>query len=272
MINVDNARRDNARLLQDCVQTLRMWRISWFLGRQDVKARFRRSHIGPLWILLNLSIWVGGVGLVYGLMFGQEASAFLPQLMAGFVVWGFVSATLVDSTQIYVNAQGYIKQFAFPKQIHICRGFFASLIVFGVGVLALLVVLLILGRLQLVSCLLALPGLGLLLLIGLGHSAIFAYAGVRYRDLPHAMSGALQVAFLVTPIVFPASLLRDKGFAWVYELNPFHYMIDIVRYPLLTGEWAVSASYVGAMIYLLIVWGVAILVGRQMDRQVVFLL
>lgn len=265
-------RRSQARLWEDCVTSVKLWRVAWFLGMQDMRARFRRSHIGPFWILINLGVWVGGVGVVYGLMFGQPAAAFLPQLMAGFVIWGYISSTMLDAGQSFVNAQGYIKQFAFPKQVHILRSWFNHGLVFGIGLLALFVVLIFLGRFSVLGMLMSLPGLALLLVAGLGHNAVFAYVGARYRDLPHAMGGALQVIFLVTPIVFPISMLKSNGLDWVYQFNPMHYLIDIVRHPLLTGQLAPRASYLGAIGYVLLIWGLTVAVVRKMDRKLVFLL
>ena len=36
------------QILADSLQSLRVWRVWLFLGVQDVKARFRRSAVGPL--------------------------------------------------------------------------------------------------------------------------------------------------------------------------------------------------------------------------------
>jgi lipopolysaccharide transport system permease protein len=43
----------------------------------------------------------------------------------------------------------------------------------------------------------------------------------------------LQIAVFATPIMWPASALRDKQF--VADINPFYHLIEIVRGPL-TGE------------------------------------
>ncbi|TIR56276.1 MAG: ABC transporter permease, partial [Mesorhizobium sp.] len=46
-----------AQLYADALTALKLWRVWTFLGVQDIKARFRRSFIGPLWILLNLGFF-----------------------------------------------------------------------------------------------------------------------------------------------------------------------------------------------------------------------
>lgn len=266
------SRRSQDRLWEDCVDSLKLWRVAWFLAKQDVGARFRRSHLGPFWILLNLGIWVGGVGIVYGLMFGLPASQFLPQLMAGIVIWAYVSASLLDSCHSFVAAQGYITQFAFPKQIHILRNWLGQGIIFFAGLSTLLILLLALGQLTISGLSYSVAGLIIVFLVSLGHNAVFAYVGARYRDLPHALGGVLQIVFLVTPIVFPVSLLKNKGLEWVYQFNPIYYLIDVIRHPLLTGDPAALESYFGSFAYLTAVWCLAIIVVRKLDRKLVFLL
>ena len=77
--------KDHIKLLQDFFTSLKVWRVWGYLGIQDVKARFRRSVIGPLWLFINLGMFVLGAGVVYGLMFKQDMSEFLPFLTSGFV-------------------------------------------------------------------------------------------------------------------------------------------------------------------------------------------
>lgn len=258
-------------ILSDSVKALSLWRISLFLAVQDTKSRFRGSSFGVGWILVSLMIWVVGVGGVYGLMFGVSAREFLPNLMAGFVIWGVIASSLTESGLAFVGAQGYIKQFAFPKQIYILRSFFSYVFVFFIGIIALFFVMVFVSEIYPIGWLYALPGLFFLLITCLSYSSITAYLGARYRDLPHFLGGALQVMFLLTPIVFPASVLRDKGFSIVYEINPFFYLIEVVRSPLLTGEFATWENYMGAFLCAVIGWGFAALCAYKLDKRIVFL-
>jgi lipopolysaccharide transport system permease protein len=260
------------KLGADSVRSLRLWRVWKFLGIQDIKARFRRSFIGPAWLLLNMAFFVGGVGGVYGLIFGQPMNEFLPFLTAGFVIWGFIVSSLTESGMTFINAEGYIKQFCYPKQIYLFRALVGYLVIFLIGISALVPVQLFYDRFHPLGWLLALPGLALLLLAALGQITICAYLGTRFRDLPHALGGLLQVLFFVTPIMFPVEVLRQKHLDFVYQLNPLHYLIDVVRHPILTGGLAVPENYYYAGLYVLAVWLLAGLVANRLDSRVVFLL
>ncbi len=263
---------DRSKLLTDSVKSFKVWRVWMFLGIQDVKLRFRRSFIGPLWIFLNLAIFVGGAGVVYGLIFGLPMKEFLPFLTAGFVIWGFIFASLSESGLAFVNAEGYIKQFSYPKQIYLMR----TLVVFStnmlIGLCVLVLLQLVLNGFFIAGWLRAIPGLLLLLLAGLGHIVICAYLGTRFRDLPHASGGILQVVFFVTPILFPVKVLRDRQLDFIYQYNPLYYLIDIVRHPLLEGSWAQPENYLIVGAYVVAVWTVGALVAHKLDPRVVYLL
>src|SRR5262249_5002544 len=48
------------------------------LAWNDIKFRYRRTTLGPLWITLGLGATVFSVGLLYGVLFGNELSQYLP--------------------------------------------------------------------------------------------------------------------------------------------------------------------------------------------------
>lgn len=260
------------KLVLDSINSAKAWRVWLFLGGQDLKARFRRSFIGPLWILLNMVIFVGGVGVVYGLMFGQPMNEFLPFLTAGFVIWAFIVSSLTESGLAFINAEGYIKQFSYPKQIYLFRPLVVYATIFVIGLLVLVPVQLIFQRFSLLGWFFAIPGLLLLLVGALGHIVICAYLGARFRDLPHAMGGILQVLFFVTPIMFPVKLLRERHLDFIYQYNPLHYLIEIVRHPILEGAFPLSESYIFAGLYVAVVWFIAALLAKRFDSRLVFLL
>jgi ABC-type polysaccharide/polyol phosphate export permease len=260
------------KLLADSIQSVKVWRVWLYLGLQDIKARFRRSFLGPLWIFLNIAIFVGGAGVVYGIMFGQKMSEFLPFLTAGLVIWGFIVSSLTESGLAFINAEGYIKQFAYPKQIYLIRPLVVYTVVLLIGLFSLIPLQLLFQRFSLAGWLLAIPGLLLLLAAALGQIVICAYLGTRFRDLPHAMGGMLQVLFFVTPILFPVKLLKERHLDFVYRYNPLHYLIDVVRHPITEGEMALPENYLYAGLYVVVVWLLAAAVAKRLDDRLVFLL
>jgi len=239
---------------------------------QDVRLRFRRSVIGPLWILLNLGIFVGGAGLVYSAILGQPLGSFLPYLITGYVVWGYVLASLTDGSFAFVNAEGYIKQFSYPKEIYLLRSLVSSTCILSIGLLAVLIMQVTIGQFSISGWLMAIPGLVLLASVALGHITISAYLCTRFRDWPHAVSGLMQVAFFITPIMFPATMLKEQNLSFIYAWNPLYYVIDIVRHPIVGEGFPPMSHYIAVLIYLALIAGIATIVARRLDHRVVFLL
>lgn len=260
------------QLFSDALASLKLWRVWTFLGVQDIKARFRRSFIGPLWILLNLAFFVGGAGFVYGVMFGQPMADFLPFLITGFVIWGFLLSSFVEAGAAFTGSEGYIKQFSYPKQIYLLRALVSYSIVLLIGFSAVIPMQIVFQNFSIVGWIIAIPGLALLLTAALAHIVISAYVGTRFRDLPFALSGLLQVIFFVTPIMFPIKVLQAKHLDFVYQYNPLYYLIDIVRHPILEGGFPSSENYAFAALYALVAWLVAAVVARRFDNRLVFLL
>lgn len=261
-----------AKVLRDSTRGLKMWRVWTYLGVQDIKAKFHRSFLGPLWIVVTTGFFVTGVGLIYGLLFGQPAHLFLPNLACGFALWGFIVASITDASATFVRAEGYIKQFSYPKQIYLLRTLISSAIVLLIGIAVVIPVQLFFSKFNILGWLLAIPGLILLLTAALGHIAISAYLGARFRDFSHATSVVLQMLFFVTPIMFPINLLNNKGLGFIYQFNPLYYLIDIVRYPILEGHLALAENYMFAGMYILTCWLMALWLAVKLDSRVVFLL
>ncbi|WP_316172292.1 ABC transporter permease [Bradyrhizobium sp. SZCCHNRI3037] len=263
---------ESERLIRDSVKSVRLWRVWTFMGMQDVRVRFRRSLLGPVWILINLSLFVGGAGVVYGLMFGQNLSEFLPFLVTGFIVWGFLLSTMTEAGTAFIVAEGYIKQFSFPKQIYLLRALVNYNVILLFGATVIIVMQAILQNVRLLGWLEAFPGLLILNAAGLGHVVVSAYMGAMFRDWPHALGGLLQILFFVTPIMFPISVLQERGLDLIYQFNPLFYLIDVVRCPIVEGQFAPLEHYGLAILYVMLVWGVAAIVARQLDRRLVYLL
>ena len=66
------------------------------LAWNDIKFRYRRTTLGPLWITFGLGATVFSVGIFYGGLFGNELSQYLPYFAAGLIAWTFIGSTLSE--------------------------------------------------------------------------------------------------------------------------------------------------------------------------------
>jgi ABC-type polysaccharide/polyol phosphate export permease len=118
----------------------------------------------------------------------------------------------------------------------------------------------------------AVPGFVLLGLIGLFLMTIFAYVNARFRDATHLAGVALQVLFYVTPVLWPAEMLRERRLGWVVGMNPLYHLLEIIRQPLLASRPATVENYVVALLLAVCLGGCATVVVVSYSRRVVYLL
>ena len=259
-------------LIKDNLRAIQNWRVWFHLGMADIRNKFARSLVGPIWIVLNLALWVGGIGTIYATLFHQEIQTYLPFLTIGFVVWGFLTQTITDGGNAFVFAEGYIKQFTYPKQIYVLRILVNSVVPLLIGVVLFFIVMLLFNNPIGIGVLWAIPGFVLLLLVAYFHASIMAYLSVRFRDLPHGMTSLLQVLMFVTPIFFPVQTLKERGLDFIYQLNPLYYLIEIVRFPMVYSAPAAADIYVITVGYLVFLFVVMIAVAKRFDKRVVYML
>ena len=145
--------------------------------------------------------------MIFSSLFKAPISEFLPFLAAGLIIWNFISTTLTDSTNVFVNAEPIIKQLPLPLTTHIFRMLSLNVYIFLHNILIFPLVLLCVKRPIGVEAFLFLPGFLLLILNLAWMSVILSIVCSRFRDLTQIVSSVLQIFFYLTPIIWLPSLL-----------------------------------------------------------------
>src|ERR1700742_1080695 len=99
---LDNPSRTYARAWQDVRSGVKLKELWGHLGWQDIKQRYRRSVIGPLWITLAMAVTAAGLGLVSSPLFKASVGTFLPYLTVGFIVWNFILGCVTEGTETFI--------------------------------------------------------------------------------------------------------------------------------------------------------------------------
>jgi ABC-type polysaccharide/polyol phosphate export permease len=232
--------------VNDLIQGFLRWNLWASLGWADVKARYRRSVIGPFWITLTLGIQVLGLGVVYSALFHQTMHDYLPYVGVGFIVWGLISTLLNEGCMTFIEAAPTIKQIPFPLSTFAYRAVFRNFIVLLHNAIIYAIIVVAFGIRPGLACLLALPGIFLVIMMGLGFALFFGVFSARYRDIPQSVASFTQLIFFVTPLLWHREVLQSR--AWIAGLNPFTYMLDVVREPLLGNvpppfEWEIATAF-----------------------------
>ena len=210
------------------------------LGWQDIKQRYRRSTLGPLWITIATGAMAVARGLLYSLLFQQELSYFLPHVTVGLIIWGFISGCVKEGSTVFIENEGLIKQLPSALSVHVYRLVWRQLL-FLAHNMVIWVILVAVFRPDLGwDFFLAIPALALLVVNGVWVTMFFGIVATRYRDVAPLLDSMIQLVFYMTPIVWTTKTLEDQGGAVaerarIAELNPLYHYLEIVRAPL-TGQ------------------------------------
>ena len=249
----------------DLLASLKSWRLWSLLGWLEIRQRYARSKLGPLWLTISMGVLVGSLGVVYGTLFGQKLTDYLPMIAIGIVMWGLLSSIINEGSTAYINSANYIRQVHTPRLIYILQAAWRNVVIFAHNFVIVLVVLGIFGVKSWATLPLFIPGFMLFLLNAIWMGALAGLLSARFRDLPQIVSALLQVAFYVTPILFHGGMLAGKH-QWIVEYNPLAYLIDVVRQPLV-GEVPPSFTWFVALSMAVLGWTAALaLTGRFHKR------
>lgn len=234
--------------LADLVEGVRARNIWGLLGWQDVRQRYRRSILGPLWLTLSMAVMVGGLGYLYGDLFKTPLDDYIPYLTGGFVAWGLISTVIIESCTVFVAADGFIKQLRLPFSLYMFRLIWKNLIVFFHNALVFVAVALIYKLEPNWSLLWLIPGLFVVCFTGFWLGLVLGSVSARFRDIPQIISSFVQVVFFMTPIMWKPELVTNRP-VFVQE-NPFFHYIQLIRAPLLGAEispqtWLVTLGCTG---------------------------
>ncbi|PVE22120.1 ABC transporter permease [Microvirga sp. KLBC 81] len=246
--------------LLDILEGLKRSDLWAFLAWNDIKKRYRRSTLGPFWITFATLIMVGGMTLVYGGLFRQEIKKFLPLVASGLVIWSLIAGCLTEGVNIFISASATIRQIPAPLTVHVFRLIWTQIIYFLHNLIAIVLALVIADVSVTPATLLVLPALAILIANLTWISLLLGATGARFRDVPLIVQSFMSAIFMITPIVWQPSFLPPDR-QWVAYLNPFTYLVEIVREPLLGNSpslaiWFVSiAMALGGGLITVIVYG-----------------
>jgi len=215
------------------------------LGWQDIKQRYRRSSLGPLWITLSLGITVLTMGFLYAKLFHQDIHTYLPFLSVGMVFWALVSSLITDSTTVFIGAEGIIKQIPMPFGIHVLRMIWKNILIFLHNMVVVVGVMLVFGVVPGANLLLFPLAVFLIMANGFWVGILLGILGTRYRDIAQVVSSVVQILFFVTPVMWSPASIQNK--VWIMEFNPLFHVMTVARNTLLGGSvspvsWAVVAG------------------------------
>ena len=210
--------------------------LLYYLVWRTVKVRYKQTVLGASWAVLQPLLTMLVLSIFLG-RFAHVPSNGIPYPLfayAGLVTWTYYTSALSQATQSIVEQQAMITRVYFPRILLPISGVLAATMDMLLSLPVLIALMLFYGvapsqavwTLPVFLLLAAAAALG----IGLWLSAL----NVRYRDVRYAIPFVIQLWFLATPVMYPSSVLPDRG-RILYGINPMTGVVEGFRWGLFGG-------------------------------------
>ena len=219
------------RAAEDLVEGVRRYELWLAMGRQEVRRRYRRSVLGPLWLTLSLAILVTALGLLFGRLMDVPLERYVPHVALGFIAWQFIQGAMSDGCNIFISNKGWITNVRTPLSLFVFRMVWEHSIMMGHNALVYVGVVVLFGIHAGATGLLIVPALVLLIANAIWVGLLFGTLCARFRDIPQIVQSLMRVAFFVTPIIWMPDQLGERGYLALF--NPFTYFVELIRAPLI---------------------------------------
>lgn len=235
--------------------------LSLKLAYREVSAKYKGSHIGKLWLLIQQFFLVATYTLVFGTIFKskwgdqiQGGAELAVMIYSGLIIFNLISEILNRSTTILQSNVNYIKKIVFPIEVLPASIVISSLYNFCIGILI---------AMALSSFLWSGPSLAYLfiplavipiLLMSLGFSYLLSATSLYIRDVEQVTQFLTSLLLFLTPIFYPIEAIPEQ-YRQYMKLNPISYAVETTRAILVYGTTPSVYQYVVQIIMgCLILW------------------
>lgn len=219
---------------------------------REIKARYKQSIIGYVWIIFNPLIQLLVYSFVFSIIFkfptgGIPYSIFL---FIGLLPWIYLQTSLTTSSLVLIDNSNLLKKVNFPREVLPYSVILAKSIDLFFSLLLLIIFMIFYQIAFHPTAILAIPLLFVQIILMTGLALFLSAANLFYRDIQYLTNLTLLIWLYLTPVVYPLSLV-PKEYVWLYKLNPMVGITEGYRSALLnlpfdlgTIAWSVISALV----------------------------
>src|SRR3990172_34739 len=88
-------------VFHDLLEAIRLYPICNYMAYREILWRYKRTHLGPLWLTLGTGISVLSMGVVWSFIFNMDANNFFPYLASGLIIWTLISSIITEGPELF---------------------------------------------------------------------------------------------------------------------------------------------------------------------------
>tara|TARA_B100001093_G_C26775809_1_gene992310 strand:+ start:211 stop:987 length:777 start_codon:yes stop_codon:yes gene_type:complete len=218
----------NRTFTQDIKQSLSSWRYWISVSIVDIKNKYSRTLLGPLWVTGTVAVTIFAMGPLFGIIFQRPIDSYLLHLSTGMVFWIYISSCISESCGAFIENITIIKNTSKPIYIYIFRIISRNTIVLLHNLIIPILIAAYFGYLSM-HIFFLMPAIAISIVLVCLISLPVAMICSRYRDFVPLTQNILQLFFFLTPIFWVAGTNTERF--RLLHLNPFDYIISLLRSP-----------------------------------------
>ncbi|WP_121613874.1 ABC transporter permease [Mesobacillus foraminis] len=223
---------------------------SFYLVRRlslfELKSKNKNNYLGMLWEILNPGIQLAIYWYVFGYLIRGDDRAvdnypFFPWLLAGMIMWFFVSPAITEGSKSIYTRIKVISKMSFPLSVVptyvIFSRLYPHLILVGISVILLQFMGFPVSIYYLQLPYFIFATVALLVSLALLTSTL----STIIRDVQMIVVSSIRMLLYLTPILWARDL---PGFlSVIMKLNPLYYLVEGYRASLIYNEWYIITDW-----------------------------
>lgn len=184
------------------------------LSVRELKARYRASVLGFLWTFLNPTLSMFVYWLVFEVVMtrsGGSMKAFPYFIFSGLLPWIFFSSSVMGGTTSISDRKDLLTKVRFPAQVLPATVVLTNLINLLLSVPLLLGLGFVFGYVPTWHLVFVIPVIFVQTFFTLALTYLLAALNVAFRDLQHIIANIVQLAFFISPVLWPLKSLPRLG-------------------------------------------------------------
>ncbi len=205
------------------------------LVARDLKVRYRRSHIGFLWTMLQPLLTMAVLTLVFSSLFRFNVQNYPVYALAGILFWNFFSQSVTQAMNSLRSNAALLTKLPVPKAVFPLSTVLSGVVNLLLALVPLFGILLVTGH-PLRPALLFLPvAILIAALFTLGAGLVLSPLAAFFSDTVEMVGVLLTLMMYLTPVFYPMSIVPDR-LRWVIRFNPLRSILEVFRDPIYHGK------------------------------------
>jgi ABC-2 type transport system permease protein len=241
----DSAAR-KPRAIESLVDLVHNARVVRAFVVRDMKVRYKRSLLGVLWSLATPLLTMIVLTVAFSQAFARQAPSFPAFVFPALLLWNFFAQTTAAITGEVAGGVELWRRARVPKTASAIATTITGLIHLAIAIVALIPILLIIGR-PIGFATLTLPLVAVLTAtFALGLALIAASVALYFPDVGHFFQVVISAWMFVTPVIYPLSIVPPR-FQRLVALNPMTLFVTAFRDPLYFDRAPSFAAFINML-------------------------